>query len=601
MTEARASPPRLDIEGLQVNITGRDVDVVSEVSFTVAAGQVLGLVGESGSGKTTVAHGILSHARRGLTIVGGAVKLDGRDLLALSPAELREVRGASVAYVPQDPGSALNPVLRIGTQLREVLTAHPGVVDDVDERIREVLAEVSLDASGDLLRRYPHQLSGGQQQRIALAAAFSARPSLLVLDEPTTGLDVTTQRSVLETVRDLCTTYGVAGVYVSHDLAVVRELAQSVGVMYAGRMVEFGSTDSVFQTPAHPYTAKLLRAIPSVDRSHTLVGIPGQPPRPGQRPIGCSFAARCPLAEDACREAPPPALSVGGDGLHWARCIKATEQILPPGEADEVSALRPAAEAGGAGLVVRDLHAGYGDVEVLHGLDFEVIAQSCLAVVGESGSGKTTLARCIVGMHTAWQGDISLGGQPLQRGARARSPEARRALQYVFQNPYTSLNPRKTVAQLIEQPLEYFLDLSRSESHDRVVKVVDDVALSASFLRRYPDQLSGGERQRVAIARALVVEPDLLVCDEVTSALDVSVQAVVIELLRELQVRRKLTLLFVTHNLSLVRTIADYVVVMSQGQLVEAGPTDEVLDHPKHEYTMRLVEDIPKIGADADA
>jgi len=596
LTESTDLVVRLSVENLQVNLAGKDVDVVSEVSFSVAAGEVLGLVGESGSGKTTVAHAILGYARRGLEIAGGAVRLDGRDLLGLPPAELRRVRGASVAYVPQDPGSALNPVLRVGTQLREILTAHPGTVANVGDRVREVLAEVSLEATADMLRRYPHQLSGGQQQRVALATAFALRPSLLVLDEPTTGLDVTTQRHVLETVRDLCATYGVAGVYVSHDLAVVRELAQSVGVMYAGRVVEFGATDVIFNAPAHPYTARLLRAIPSVERSHVLEGIPGQPPRPGQRPAGCSFAARCPLVVDLCRQGPPPVVSVG-QGVHLSRCVKAAEAILPPVQQALAGAARRADNADSGGLVVRDLRASYGDTEVLHGLDFQVAGQSCLAIVGESGSGKTTLARCLVGMHPKWRGEIAFGGQRIPQGVRARPPEARRALQYVFQNPYTSLNPRKTVEQLVEQPLGYFFNLSRNESHERVVKVLEDVALSTAFLRRYPDQLSGGERQRVAIARALVVEPDLLICDEVTSALDVSVQAVVIELLRDLQVRRKLMLVFITHNLSLVRAIGDQVVVMSEGRVVETGPTDDVLDRPRHEYTVRLVEDIPKIGA----
>ena len=595
MTESTEPMVRLIVDNLQVNLAGQDVDVVSEVSFSVAKGEVLGLVGESGSGKTTVAHAILGYARRGLQIVAGAVRLDGRDLLTLSPAELRKVRGASVAYVPQDPGSALNPVLRVGTQVREILTAHPGTVANVDDRVREVLAEVKLEATPDMLRRYPHQLSGGQQQRVALATAFALRPSLLVLDEPTTGLDVTTQRHVLETVRDLCATYGVAGVYVSHDLAVVRELAQSVGVMYAGRVVEFGPTDVIFEAPAHPYTARLLRAIPSVERSHVLEGIPGQPPRPGQRPAGCSFAARCPLVIDVCRQGPPPVVSVG-QRVHLSRCVKATEAILPAQQA-VVSGGRPAAAEAGRGLVVRDLRASYGDTEVLHGLDFQVAEQSCLAIVGESGSGKTTLARCLVGMHAKWQGEITFGDKRLPPGVPARPPETRRAIQYVFQNPYTSLNPRKTVEQLVEQPLGYFFDLPRSESRDRVVKGLEDVALSTAFLRRYPDQLSGGERQRVAIARALVVEPDLLICDEVTSALDVSVQAVVIELLRDLQVRRKLMLVFITHNLSLVRAIGHQVVVMSEGRVVEAGPTDGVLDRPKHEYTVRLVQDIPKIGA----
>src|SRR5690349_5661166 len=313
---------RLDVRGLEVRLGRAGPDVVSDVCFTVQAGQVLGLVGESGSGKTTVVLALLGHARRGLRISSGAVLVDGVDLLRLSASQLRAVRGARVAYVPQDPSAALNPALRIGTQLREAIRVHPGAVDDPDGRIREVLQEARLDPTPELLRRYPHQLSGGQQQRVSLAMAFCCRPSLIVLDEPTTGLDVSTQRHVLETVRSLCRSYGVAAVYVSHDLAVVGGLVSEVAVMYAGRIIEIGPTAKVFGEPLHPYTRGLLAAVPSPQRAEVLAGIEGQPPRPGRRGPGCSFAPRCGFAVSECLARPPePALTDG----RAVRCIRVTQ------------------------------------------------------------------------------------------------------------------------------------------------------------------------------------------------------------------------------------------------------------------------------------
>jgi peptide/nickel transport system ATP-binding protein len=588
---------RLEVTDLEVRVTGRArADVVSEVSFAVGAGEVLGLVGESGSGKTTVALALLGHARRGLAITRGEVRLEGVDLLGLRPEELRAVRGQKVAYVPQDPAAALNPALRVGTQLKEALVVHPGVSADIGARVAEVLAEARLDATPELLRRYPHQLSGGQQQRVALAMAFACRPSLIVLDEPTTGLDVTTQRHILDTVRALCRSYGVAAVYVSHDLAVVGGLVAQVAVMYAGRIIEFGATADVFGRPVHPYTRGLLAAVPSPDRAEVLAGIEGQPPRPGRRPKGCSFEPRCSYATHACTIEPPPPQFIG-DSL--VRCIMAARIQTT---ARERTPVIPAPAAAPAPLLtVANLTASYGPSPVLSGIDVEVAPETCLAVVGESGSGKTTLARCIVGLHKKWDGQIVFDGAALAAGARKRPKTVLRRIQYIFQNPYTSLNPRKTVGQIVAQQLEHFTDLSFAERSARVIGVLEDVSLGQDFATRFPDQLSGGERQRVALARALVVEPDLLVCDEVTSALDVSVQAVIIELLRRLQREHQLSMIFITHNLALVRTIARNAVVLRDGHLVEAGPVGDVLERPKDPYTIRLIEDVPKLAANASA
>ena len=590
------SPDLLSVDRLRVVMTGTDTDVVDHVSFAVRAGEVLGLVGESGSGKTTVALASMGWARRGLSIASGSVKLDDVEVLGRSRAELRRLRGASIAYVAQDPTSALNPALKIGTQVREIFAAHqPDQSGDaVRGRIDELLAEVRLTAVTRVLDSYPHQLSGGQQQRVMLAMAFACRPKLIILDEPTTGLDVTTQRHVLDAIRGLCSIYNVGAVYVSHDLAVVGEIADRVGVMYAGRLVELGGAPHVFRSPGHPYTRGLLRAIPDPTRAHVLEGMEGQPPRPGQRPAGCSFAARCEFATDACTTSFPGRVELNA-GAHCAWCLRADEisQLPPLGELP-LREHPPAVHAERRLLEIRGLNALYVDKQVLHGVSLEVNPQRCMAVVGESGAGKTTLARCVAGLHRLWSGTISFDGKPLSHDHRDRKAEAIRSIQYVFQNPYTSLNPRKTVGRLVEQPLRQLFTLSGAERENRVIAALRDAALNEHYLDRYPDQLSGGERQRVAIARALVVEPKLLVCDEVTSALDVSVQAAIVELLHRLKVERGLTLILITHNLALVRSLADDVVILRDGVIVEQGP--EVLDHPSSEYALQLLSDVPSLS-----
>jgi peptide/nickel transport system ATP-binding protein len=582
---------RLRVTGLEVRVGRSGPDVVSDVSFAVPAGEVLGLVGESGSGKTTVALALLGHTRRGLHIAAGQVVLDGTDLLALSPHNLRAARGARVSYVPQDPSSALNPALRVGTQIREALQVHTKANGKVADRVAEVMREVSLDPTREMLGRYPHQLSGGQQQRIALAMAFACRPSLIVLDEPTTGLDVSTQRHVLDTVRRLCRSYGVAAVYVSHDLAVVSGLVSGVAVMYAGRIVEIGSTMRLFDDPVHPYTRGLIAAVPSPDRAEALVGIDGQQPRPGRRGGGCSFAPRCGFAIDDCTTRTPEPVRVAGRSV---RCLLASELQATRPERLAAAVCSPAAVSTPV-LSVAGVTASYGSTAVLHGIGLEVPSRACVAVVGESGSGKTTLARCVAGLHSNWTGEITFHGGPLARGARRRDKDVLRRVQYIFQNPYSSLNPRKTIGQIIDQQLEQFTGLTRADRSARVLGILENVSLNPDLLSYYPDQLSGGERQRVAIARALVVEPDLLICDEVTSSLDVSVQAIIVELLRRIQEERHLAMIFITHNLALVRSIAQSAVVLREGSVVESGPVDRILEHPADPYTQRLMEHVPKL------
>jgi peptide/nickel transport system ATP-binding protein len=594
-----ATPPSVTrtsgivVSGLAVETARHHVPVVTDVAFEIRSGTVMGLVGESGSGKSTVSVALLGHARRGLRIAGGEVRVDGQDILAMTEQELRRSRGRLVSYVPQDPASSLNPGLRVGSQLAEALTIHPDALaagQSALVRVHEVLDEVGLAPTRQLLDSYPHQLSGGQQQRVAIAMAFVCRPRLIVLDEPTTGLDVTTQRRVLDTVRQLTQRHQVASVYVSHDLAVVAGIADQTAVMYAGRIIESGPTAEIFRSARHPYTAGLFRAAPSARRTALLVGIEGRPPRPGRWPQGCGFASRCPQVQDDCLPAVPSLTSVGPD--HVARCLHplpsdAIAHANPP--------VPPSPGHSGSALAVSGLVAHYGSTEVLHGVDLTVPAGCCTAVVGESGSGKTTLARCIAGLHQVWRGKLSYAGTALDPLPQRRSKDERRVLQYVFQNPYASLNPRTSVGANIEEPLRYFTGLSARDRRERVLRVLDDVALSADFADRMPDQLSGGERQRVAVGRALSVDPELLICDEITSALDVSVQALLVEQLRRLQHERGLSMLFITHNLAVVRSIAQHVVVVSRGSVVEQGPVEQVLDNPQHPYTIQLLADLPHL------
>ncbi len=583
------------VQDLRVEIASTGTSVISDVSFELERGEILGVVGESGSGKTTVGLALLGHARPGLRIAGGSVLLGDRDILTLGEEQRQRLRGSVVSYVPQDPASSLNPALRVGLQLREVIEAHSrSRGSGHSERIAEMMREVALPDDRAFLKRYPHELSGGQQQRIGLAMAFANRPRLIVLDEPTTGLDVTTQAHVLSTVRELATLHHVAALYVSHDLAVVATLARRVAVMYAGRVVELGSADELFESAGHPYTRRLIGAIPRLTGGRSLLGIPGHAQSPGSRPPGCSFAPRCSLRIAQCELALPELRPIGPG--HTVRCIRA--ELVISGQQSRVGdpiEMPAAGEEDLPALRLADVVATYGRNEVVHSVSLSLAAHECLALVGESGSGKTTIARAIAGLHRGWTGTISLGGAELQTAARHRSRDARRRIQYIFQNPYGSLNPRQTVGQIVEQPLRVFGVASGREADERVAEMLERVSLTAAYARRYPDQLSGGERQRVAIARALVCDPTVLVCDEVTSALDVSVQAAIVELLGNLQRELGLSMLFITHNLPLVRSVAQRVAVLSQGNIVEVGEAGQVLADPGQPYTRQLISDTPSL------
>ena len=590
----------LRVEGLRVELDSSGADIDDEITLWVGRGEVLGLVGESASGKTTAATALLGYERRGARIAGGHVTINGRSVLAMDPGELRSIRGGLISYVPQDPSMSLNPALRIGTQLMEILEWHSFANSraEREQRVSEMMAEVLLPGDKAFLRRYPHQLSGGQQQRVAVAMAFACRPAVIVLDEPTTGLDVTTQAHVLNTIRNLTRTYGVAALYVTHDLAVVANLADRIAVMYAGRLVEFGPREQLFRCAAHPYTRSLLAAVPDISGKRRLRGIRGRAPVPGHRPSGCFFAQRCESVIEKCTEGFPP--YEGPSGEHRVRCWRWTEIGARPVSAD--FALRDYCEVAKSPhsddpvITVQGLRASYESHEILHGIDASIYSRRCLALVGESGSAKTTLVRCIAGIPPGkMAGEIALRGRILGRDSRQRSREDRQAIQYIFQSPYGSLNPRKSIGQILSAPLKTILQLGRRQREDHMLEALETVSLDGSLLSRYPDQLSGGERQRVAIARALIAKPSVLICDEVTSSLDVSVQAAIIELLRGLVEDTGIAMVFVTHHLPLVRSLAHEVAVISQGEIVESGPVDTVLSAPRSDYTRRLLADTPTV------
>ncbi|WP_242909235.1 ABC transporter ATP-binding protein [Actinomadura terrae] len=576
----------VEVTGLTVTLDDGSV-IADNVSFSLDTGQVMGLVGESGSGKSTVGLALLGFAKSGANITGGKVVVGGVDLLALGPNELREARKKLIGFVPQDPATALNPAMRIGTQLTEGLIG--GKKENLP-RIRKVLEDVGLPSDDAFLRRHPQELSGGQQQRVAIAMAVAKGPKLIVFDEPTTGLDVSTQARVLEMVAGLCSDNGMAAVFVSHDLAVVGTVGDLVTVMYAGQILETGSREEVLLSAAHPYSIALLESVPSTRQRLPLVSIPGRAPAAGAKFDGCVFADRCAFVEDRCREAAPPMLTTPTGSS--ARCVR-VEHVLQNQKLLVKEPLHHVESKEGdksAVLSVRDLNASYDRTQVLFDLSFDVRPGECLAVVGESGSGKTTMSRCLIGLHESQTGVFEMNGKPLPGRLRDRPKAVKQQIQYVFQNPYGSLNPRETVATAVTVPLKHFYGERGKAARAKAQEALERVEIPWRLADRYPAELSGGQRQRVAIARALACNPSLLICDEVTSGLDVSVQASVVELLRTLQ-DDGLSMVFITHNLAVVRSIGDQVVVLSKGRVVESGAVEAVLTDPQHPYTRGLLAD----------
>jgi peptide/nickel transport system ATP-binding protein len=619
---AAAADSVLRVAGLSIEYaTGRGpVRAVRDVSFEIRRGETFGLVGESGSGKSTVAFAIMGYLSANGRVVDGAISYRGQDLLAMPRRRLDALRGARIAMVYQDPMSALNPSITVGAQVEEALLAHESMsADEARGRTLELFAAVNMPDPATIARRYPHQLSGGQQQRVLIAMALSCNPDLLVMDEPTTGLDVTTEAQILDLIAALKSRFSSAILYISHNLGVIARVSDRIGVMYAGQMVEQGSVRDVFRRQLHPYTAGLLECLPKLDfgrKTRALKLIPGMIPDLVTVARGCSFEPRCRYAQPKCRDEAPALVDVG-DG-HTSRCFFWREQELArqaPADAPALAAAAgaPAADGrAGALLGVDAVRREYVDakkflglfgreriVHALDGVGLTLDRDETLAVVGESGCGKTTLARCIIGLVEPTSGAITFEDAPLAGLAAERGRDVRRRLQMVFQNPDSTLNPRRTIGDALRRPLELFRGLAGKAADQAAVELLKAVRLDERYMNRLPSQLSGGEKQRVGIARAFATRPDLIVCDEPVSALDVSVQAAILNLLGELQARDRTAYLFISHDISVVRYLADRVIVLYLGRICESGPVERVFAPPHHPYTEALLSAIPVPDPDA--
>jgi len=598
----------LEIRNLRVEYhTSRGKLVaLPDFSLGLREGESLGLVGESGCGKSTLAMAIMRHLGPSGVIAGGEIIFEGRDIVRASEAELESVRGTRMSVVYQEPASALNPSMTIGRQLIEVPMAHRGMArKEAYQRAAEVLAEVHIPDPEAFLECYPHQLSGGQKQRVVIAMALLANPALLLLDEPTTGLDVTVEAAVLDLIEEIRSRRGTALLYISHNLHLIARVAERVGVMYAGELVEDAPVTALFSDPRHPYARGLLQAIPSMGTSkhgHALVPIPGSVPSPGGERRGCAFAPRCPLVmRGRCDVAPIELADVGA--MHRARCLRADESatLAPP-----AASARYADVAAGAPIIEAEKLSRYyrlrqGVVRANDSLDLEARRGEVLAVVGESGSGKSTFARVLAGLEAASGGTLRFAGADIaDRTVHQRTAEQVAQIQMVFQNPEGTLNPSFSVGWPIARALRKFgIGRRRAEIAQRVQELLGMVQLPVSIRHSLPRQLSGGQKQRVAIARAFAGRPEVLIADEPTSALDVSVQAAVVNLLLGIQAEGGTTMVFISHDLGLVRYIADHVVVMYLGRVMEVGPTAALYAPPYHPYTEALLSAVPSIDPTA--
>jgi peptide/nickel transport system ATP-binding protein len=614
-TPGKMSQPVVKVDHLAIvyETRGGDVPAVRDVSFEIYRGETLGLVGESGCGKSTVAYGLVNYLGRNGRIAKGEIIFQGDSLVDRSAEELRKLRGDQISMVYQDPMTSLNPVLRIGDQMLEVLTVHRGAsTEEARARCIEMLHRVYMPDPAKVLERYPHQISGGQQQRIVIAMALLNNPALLIMDEPTTALDVTVEAAVLDLIADLRRDFDTAILFISHNLGVIARVSDRVGVMYAGELVELAATKEIFANPRHPYTQGLLRCVPRLgfDKAGSVLHpIRGRVPAPDRLPPGCVFEPRCDYARDACREERPALRQIGGQ--HHSRC-RFAEEIDPHGWQPSAGVIPLAITTNGQPdsiLNVSDLktyyrHAdasplsmiGLGKkeyVKAVDGVSFTLPRGQTLGVVGESGCGKSTLIKTIIGLEDMSGGRAEFVGFDLQQRASQRDLSLIQELQMVFQNPDATMNPSYSIGTQIERPLRRFKIVPASDVRAEVIRLLQAVKLDEHYYDRRPRQLSGGEKQRVGIARAFAGRPDLVLCDEPVSALDVSVQAAVLNLLLEIQREHGTTMIFIAHDLSVVRFFSDSIAVMYLGQIVEIGPAEAIYVPPYHPYTESLLAAVP--------
>jgi peptide/nickel transport system ATP-binding protein len=612
---SQGGAPLLEVENLHVRFeTSRGiVRAVDGISYTVKPGETVAIVGESGCGKSVSSLAIMRLlAKNTGKITAGRILFGGRNLLHLSDEEMREVRGRDIAMIFQEPMTSLNPVLPIGQQITEPLFIHLKMSEaEARARALELLRLVGITDGERRLEQYPHHLSGGMRQRVMIAMALACNPKLLIADEPTTALDVTIQAQILELMKDLSRRLHIALIIITHNLGVVARYADRVNVMYAARIIEQGSADDIFLRPCHPYTIGLMRSVPRLDqpRGQSLETIEGLPPDLRAPPAGCRFAPRCPFRIEVCEQDPDLRDVAAG---HRSACWRAEEiaagTLKPPPLPPKPVVAATANDTTAPLLEVERLHkyfsvkaAGAGflssktaTVKAVDDVSFTIAAGETLGLVGESGCGKTTIGRTVLKLEEATRGTIRFAGVDITHHSAQGMREVRRKIQAIFQDPYSSLNPRMTVGQIIGEPLSvYRLVSNRKEEHERIEALLGQVGLFPYMAERYPHELSGGQRQRVGIARALALEPTFIVCDEPVSALDVSIQGQIINLLEGLQARLNLSFLFIAHDLAVVRHISDRVAVMYLGRLAEVADRDELYAHPAHPYTKALLDAAP--------
>jgi peptide/nickel transport system ATP-binding protein len=600
---AVVTAPALELDGLEVAYTVRGVDrrVLRGVTLAVGQGEAYGLVGESGCGKSTAAFALMRYLPRNGKVLGGSIRIAGEELMSLGEDGVRRLRATQVSMVYQNPGAALNPSLRVGDQVAEAFAVAGVPGGEARERARAMLVEVQIADPDRVLRRYPHQLSGGMQQRVVIAMALAKDPTLLVLDEPTTGLDATVEAEVLDLVNQLRREHGTSVLFISHNLAVIRKMCERVGVLYAGRLVEEGAAETIFSDPRHPYTVGLLRCIPRGGMRkdlHRLDSIPGFLPQLGAVPSGCVFADRCGLAREICREQEPELIPLGGG--HASRCHFHDEaQALPRTTPDQAPGQRrapngvPILRAEHVGKTFRDEGR---DVHALSDLSLSIEPGETLGLVGESGSGKTTFARLLLGLTEPDAGSVvELDGHPLAPRVGKRSADDVRALQIVFQDPDSALNRRFSARRILNRALTKLVGARGGAREARLGELAQAVRFDARLLDARPRQLSGGLKQRLAIARAFAGDPRVVVCDEPTSALDVSVQAAILNLLADLQAAEEVTYLFISHDLGVVRYLSDRIAVLYLGRLMELGAAETVFNAPHHPYTEALLSAVPTL------